>query len=263
MRAVLLKDHDRSTVADAWYAGKTGSPTTAFGSVVLNAPQGGLNPSAVEASADLGARAVFLPTESARNNADVWASHLPEGQQLADLVGRTVRLHAPPIGLLDAAGDLLPAGQAVVDTCVSRDLLVCTGHISADEVGATVRATAQAGGRVLVTHAPTFTGASPDLLDEWARAGALLELVALMCCGEVAGWIRRSYAMDAALIDSVGAEAFVLSSDLGQAQNPSPPDGLCAFIDGLLAEGISDEDISTMTRRNPARALGLPDEVDA
>jgi hypothetical protein len=65
--------------------------------------------------------------------------------------------------------------------------------------------------------------------------------------------------MDAELIESVGAASFVLSSDLGQAGNVSPAEGLCLFYAGLLGEGISEEDIRTMAVTNPARALGLSD----
>jgi predicted metal-dependent phosphotriesterase family hydrolase len=39
--------------------------------------------------------------------------------------------------------------------------------------------------------------------------------------------------------------------------SPLHTDGLVAFMNGLRAEGISDEDIDLMIRRNPARLLGL------
>jgi hypothetical protein len=73
--------------------------------------------------------------------------------------------------------------------------------------------------------------------------------------------VGRSFATEAALVEAVGAEAFALSSDLGQVGNPSPADGLGLFIEGLLGEGIPEDDIATMTRVNPVRALGL--EVQA
>jgi hypothetical protein len=44
---------------------------------------------------------------------------------------------------------------------------------------------------------------------------------------------------------------------MGQATNPLHPDGLTAFFNGLLKEGIPQADIELMSRTNPARALGL------
>lgn len=52
MRGVLLKDHDRSTVADARLtATRAALPFEMFSSVVLNSSVGGLSPAAVESSA--------------------------------------------------------------------------------------------------------------------------------------------------------------------------------------------------------------------
>jgi len=58
-------------------------------------------------------------------------------------------------------------------------------------------------------------------------------------------------------IREVGPESCILASDLGQAGNPLPPDGLSAFFTGLKKEGVPEADIYLMSRTNPARALGL------
>jgi hypothetical protein len=55
----------------------------------------------------------------------------------------------------------------------------------------------------------------------------------------------------------VGAEHCILASDLGQAANPLPPDGLEAFYAGLRKAGIPAADIARMSQVNPAKALGL------
>ncbi|HEX2849366.1 MAG TPA: DUF6282 family protein [Acidimicrobiales bacterium] len=257
MRAVLLKDHDRSTVADAWHANTGGSSADAFGAVCLNAPAGGINPAAVEAALRMGARAVFLPTDSARNDGAFWRAHLGNGARHA-AVGEEPRRWTAELDALDASGPV-PAILDVIDLCAASGALVCTGHLSADEVTVVVDECAARGARVLVTHAPMFTGAAPGTMAKWAAAGALLELVAILCCGgpSLPTSVRRSYAADATLIDEIGASAFVLSTDLGQAGNPAPAEGLGLFVDGLLGEGISADDIAVMTRLNPAMALGI------
>ncbi len=62
---------------------------------------------------------------------------------------------------------------------------------------------------------------------------------------------------EADAIRTIGAASFVLSSDLGQPQNPLHTDGLLALYKGLMAKGISAADIDLMSRKNPARLLGL------
>jgi microsomal dipeptidase-like Zn-dependent dipeptidase len=59
-------------------------------------------------------------------------------------------------------------------------------------------------------------------------------------------------------IREVGPEHCILASDLGQPHNPLPAEGLKSFVAALMSKGVSAEDISLMSRTNPARALGLP-----
>ena len=262
MRGMLLKDHDRSTVPDAWHANALEVDVRAGGAVCLNAPSGGLNPAAAEAAIEMGADAIFLPTDSALNDGEFWSGVLSDPASKAAVVGEhRTRRHTARISTLDAAGGLVPEVGQVIDLCAEAGVLVCTGHLGADEVTAVVEECASRGARVVVTHAPVFTRADDDLMARWAAAGALLELVVIFCCQspQLPTEVWRSYETEAALIDRVGADAFVLSTDLGQVGNPSPAEGLVAFVDGLLGEGISEGAISSMTRVNPARALGWED----
>ena len=61
----------------------------------------------------------------------------------------------------------------------------------------------------------------------------------------------------AAAIRSIGPEFCILSTDLGQRGNELPVDGFAAFIAAMRARGITAQEIDVMTRRNPARLLGL------
>ena len=60
-----------------------------------------------------------------------------------------------------------------------------------------------------------------------------------------------------AQIRAVGPENVVLTTDLGQAGNPVPADGLRAALPRLEAAGLSQAEIDMMTKTNPARLLGL------
>ena len=54
---------------------------------------------------------------------------------------------------------------------------------------------------------------------------------------------------------AIGAENFLLGTDLGQTGNPSPPDGYAMLVAGLMAEGITKDQIKIMGREVPGTLL--------
>ena len=60
-----------------------------------------------------------------------------------------------------------------------------------------------------------------------------------------------------AAIRQVGPESVILSSDLGQPENPLPPDGLATGLAALRAQGLTEQELDRMSKINPARLLGL------
>ena len=117
--------------------------------------------------------------------------------------------------------------------------------------------------RIVVTHAQfDVVGMTEAQMKQAAAMGAKLELCALgLLVGPEAPleWMRHSprvaLADTAARVRSVGAQHFVLGTDLGQTGNPTPADGLQMFVAGLQAEGISREHIDTMGREVPGALL--------
>jgi microsomal dipeptidase-like Zn-dependent dipeptidase len=51
---------------------------------------------------------------------------------------------------------------------------------------------------------------------------------------------------------AAGVERSVISSDLGQVDNPPPEDGLPLMVDRLLAAGFSEQEIQKMVVENTA-----------
>jgi predicted metal-dependent phosphotriesterase family hydrolase len=133
-------------------------------------------------------------------------------------------------------------------------LVLATGHSSPDESLILISEARKVGVRhILITH-PTELGANKAQIREMAGLGAIIECV----------WMpqvknRDKLAEYADLIKAIGAEHFLVSSDLGQYLNPLHTDGMRAFILGLRAQGISEAEIDLMARKNPARLLGLSD----
>jgi glyoxylase-like metal-dependent hydrolase (beta-lactamase superfamily II) len=168
------------------------------------------------------------------------------------------------IGVVDERRAVLPAARDVLKVCAAQRLVVHTGHASAEQALALIAAAREEGcDRIVVTHAQfDVVGMNEAQMKEAASMGAKIELCALgLLVGPEAPleWMRHSrrvpLAETAACIRNVGAQHFVLGTDLGQTGNPTPTDGLQMFVEGLAAEGISREQIQTMGREVPGALL--------
>ena len=85
--------------------------------------------------------------------------------------------------------------------------------------------------------------------------GGFIEFVYNALIGPSKAYEIREYAE---AIRQVGPQWCILSSDLGQAGNPLPPEGLSRFLSSLRGQGFSPEEIDRMSKTNPAKLLGLP-----
>jgi len=249
MEAVVFKNHVTHTADRAWLVRKHVPGVKVFGGIVLNSAVGGINREAVEWMWRMQGghgRVVWFPTFDADNHVRR-AGTAPSG-----------------ISVVDERGAVLAAVRAVFKVCAAQRLVVHTGHSSAEQALALIAAAREEGcDRVVVTHAQfDVVGMSEAQMKEAASMGAKMELCALgMLVGPEAPleWMRHSkrvsIADTAARIKNVGAQHFVLGTDLGQTGNPIPADGLQMFVAGLAAEGISREQIQTMGSQIPGALL--------
>ena len=155
-----------------------------------------------------------------------------------------------PFVQIAKSGDLLPEVKQVIGIVAKHNLLLETGHSSAEEGLMLIREAKRQGVQhVVVTHATRPpVRMSVAQMQEAAKLGAYIEFV----------YDRQGMAENAKAIRAIGPAFCILSSDLGQPNNPLHPDGLEAFFAGLEKEGISRADIELMSRKNPATVLGLP-----
>jgi hypothetical protein len=249
MEAVVFKSHVTMTADRAWLARKHVPGVKIFGGVVLNGAVGGINPQAVEwmwrMQGGYG-RVVWFPTFDADNHVRR-AGTAPSG-----------------IRVVDEAGAVLPATREVLKVCATQRLIVHTGHASGEQALALIAAAREEGcDRVVVTHAQfDVVDMDESQMKKAAAMGAKMELCALGILGGPESpleFMRHSrrvpFKETAERIKSVGAQHFVLGTDLGQSGNPTPADGLQMFVAGLQAEGVSREQIQTMGRENPGALL--------
>jgi hypothetical protein len=243
-RAIVLKSHDSPTASLAWAVQRdVGNDIAVFGGICCDREIGGVNPAAVEVALGLGARIVWLPTLSSRQDFD---------NGIADMLG----IPGPGLVVTDADDELLPETREVLALVREHDAILATGHVSAAEHYAVVREFAQTG-NVLLTHA-TEDLAGPKLTAaqcaELAGLGAWVELCAMTCIGELA---TKSVAEMVATIGAVGTERVTLGTDFGQKINPHPAAGLQTYADALYAEGLTEAEIRRMACTNPCALLGV------
>jgi hypothetical protein len=250
MRAIVLKNHVTMTADRAWLVSKAVPGLQVFGGVVLNRAVGGINPDAVEWTFRMEGRlgkTVWMPTFDADHH-------------------RKVR-KLPGDGLQAVKnGTLLPEAEAVLKIIARENLVLHTGHLSPDEIMVLIKRGRELGvANIVVTHAMAEApGMSIPQMQEAARGGAYLELIylsALMGPQAHMAWMREAKGVSirdmAEAVKAVGAQHCILSTDLGQTGNPLHPDGYKLLVAGLKAEGISQEQVELMMKRNPGTLLGL------
>jgi hypothetical protein len=243
-RAVVLKSHDSPTPSLAWAVQRdVGDDISVFGGICCDREIGGVNPAAVEVALELGARIVWLPTLSSR-------------QDFENGVAAQLGIPGPGIVVTDADDRLLAETHEVLALVRQHGAILATGHVSAAEHYAVVREFARRG-KVLVTHA-TEDLAGPNLTPaqcrELADLGAWIELCAMTCIG---GLATRTVAEMVETVRTVGVARVTLGTDFGQKINPHPAAGLQTYADALYAEGLSVDDIRRMACNNPCELLGV------
>jgi hypothetical protein len=257
MRAAVIKSHHEPTAARAEIAMRHATPCAPvqlFGSLTLNHAVGGLNAAAVRAMAKVEGqrgRIVWLPTLDAAND---------HAMKVKTDASRTA-------GGITVANDgtLHPNLGDVLVAILDHDLVLATGHVSPVEGLTVLKAARQLGiKKLMATHVSSdLTRYTPDQMARAADLGAKLELCALNAYQAGAregrpGEMSEAWLEDfARVMERVGLDCFVLSSDFGRADLPAPPTGLAAFVNGLEAAGIPEAALRAMVVDTPCRLLGF------
>jgi Family of unknown function (DUF6282) len=251
MRGLLLKNHVAETASRAALVMKVVPGVEVFGGIVLNKAVGGINPDAVEwMHRTYGGRGkvVWLPTFESDKHVKTLSK--------PDAVGLVV---APN-------GQVTPPMEAILKIIARENLVLATGHIHPEEIIAVVKKGRELGVRnFVITHGLTnVPGLTMAQAKEVTQMGAVIEVCFLQFLAGpnaplpfLTHWTQINAKHVAQAVKELGATGVLISSDLGQSGNMVHPDGLEAAIAAMKKEGISDADIDTMMRKNPARLLGL------
>jgi hypothetical protein len=240
MRGLVLKNHYEPTASLAYIVRREVPGIEVFGGVDLNLSVGGMNPSAVEhMAATTGGYGRF-----------VWMSTFDSEAQVR------FSKQDRPFVRISQNGALLPETKRVIAVIAKHNLVLATGHPTAEEALLLVREGRDRGVKhMVVTHAmmqPIHMSDTQML--EAAKMGAYIEFVYNGLIGSYKEFTFKDYVR---AIRYAGVDHCILSSDMGQPPNPLHTDGLKMFFDGLKQQGITQAEIDRMAKENPARLLGL------
>lgn len=244
-RAIVLKSHSFCSAQLAENLRQVVPGIHIFGGGCTDYASGGLSVETVETALILGSKIIWLPTVNS----------------CPDMSHRRPAKGWPQTGIAVIGEDGEPTSMVhdILALVRKYDAVLATGHTSAEEHYAVVKAFAR-DGKVLVTHAGEAL-AGPNLsaaqAKELADLGATIELTA-ECCVPVFNRPPKSARTMVEAIRTIGHERCTLSSDYGWSNVvPRPAPGLREFLERLWDEGMPEAELTRMVSTNPAALLSL------
>jgi hypothetical protein len=256
--AVVTKDHDYAGVATAQLIAKHHPElrTKIFSGVVLNNVVGGINPYAVEHTAAMGGKTVWMPTLAAENHLR-WEKNA----SFAHPASTTKMRHATAVPVLDANKKILDSVKEVLDAIAKNDMLLASGHLHVSETWIIFEEAKRRGvKRLAFTHPEEIVGASLNDVKGIAAMGVFIEhSICMFLEGSkfkvATGEDLRHH------IEAAGIDQTVICSDLGQVGVFSPLEGFRRGVALCMDLGYSDDDIHKMVATNATRMLGLDQQA--
>lgn len=246
-RAIVIKTHQGTTVDRAYLCNRHNeiihhgdNDFTMFGSVTLNRQMGGLNAAAVESGLKLGAKVIWLPTQSARNNLEKQKGDLSKAVEVI------------------RDGKIVPELQDIFQLIKDFDVVLGTGHLSPEEIFRVVEAARNAGVRKIVVTHPEWWMLGMSLEDQ-VRLVQDYDIILEHCFAQPMGGgkYKSNLPLNLEAIQACGYKNVMVSTDGGQVENPFWEAALEQYIQYLADHGISEEQIFYMTHEIQTRLLNL------
>lgn len=259
MAGIVIKSHFESTISKVHHArcaiADEYPDFKIFAGIALNRGVGGVNPGAVAIALHLGAKIVWLPTIDAEGHALAFGATGTYGVKSMSLDFKGSSRPHETFSVLKS-GRLTDETKEIVELIIAYDAILATGHVSKEEILAVAEyAVSKNVRKLMITH-PEFTVPNLDIdtIANLAQMGAFVELCGVNC---LPMWDTVTAVELKEMIETVGVERVVLSSDTGQPYSPRPPETMRVFAQCLHEKGISAEAIRQMAIHNPAHLLGI------
>jgi len=247
-RAIVIKSHlgftvNRAAIANEYVKRVYGENTgfTMYGGVVMNKVIGGVNLEAVEKGLKLGAREIWLPTQSARRHLEKMGKNPDEGIELVK------------------DGKVIPELMDVFKLIKDFDVALGTAHVSPEEAFTVVEAARDAGvKKIIITH-PEWWVCDYSIEDQ-IRLVKDYDVILERCYAQNMGKgqpYHLNLKENAELIKEVGYEHVMVDTDGGQVENPDWETEMYEYMHYLVEYGIPIEHVYHMTKTIPYRLLGI------
>ncbi len=233
VRAYLCNRHNRLVHGDS-------NDFTMFGSITLNRVVGGINLKAAEVALKLGAKVVWLPTQSAEN-------HMRKmGQDISGCVKVVEN------------GKVLPEVKELFKLAVEYGAVLGTAHLAPEESFVVVEAARDAGVKNIVVTHPEWWIVGMSMEDQ-IRMVRDYDVILERCYAQNMGngKYKSNLQDNLELIKAVGYEHVMVDTDGGQVENPHWEIAMDEYMQYLVDHGIPIKQVEYMTKVIPARLLGL------
>lgn len=246
-RAIVIKTHQGTTMDRAYLCNRHNkivhgntNDFTMYGSITLNKVVGGINPKAVDTALKLGARVVWLPTQSARNH--------------------MVKNKLDPAGCVDVVrdGKIVPELKDVFGLMKDHNAVLGTAHVSPKEAFVVVEAARDAGIKNIVITHPEWWIVDMSVEDQ-ARMVKDYNVILERCYAQNMGGgkYKSNLPSNLEIIKEVGYKNVMVDTDGGQTENSHWEIAMAEYMQYLVDNGIPEEHVHYMTHTIPAGLLGI------
>jgi hypothetical protein len=265
---VVMKNHFQPTTAWVSMVREADDEVPLIGAVALNLGCGGIDVHGIrsalsgwktvttDAHPDQGRFVVWMPTVCAESHLDLFNRR---DMDLLWGVDAKYTMEIPPgegLRIVDDGGELIPGLDRALDLIVERDLVLASGHMAGGDAKRLVARAHERGVRRIVLTHPLWqaTELTPEEVRElYIEYGAYTEL----CYSNLKMHGIDDFSIDdyMEVIEAVGPEGVILSSDVGQTFTPNIGDSAREFRELLRQAGVSDDDHTLMSVVNPNQVL--------
>ena len=246
-KAIVIKTHlgftvNRAALTNEYIRKVYGDHTgfTMYGGVVMNKVIGGVNPEAVEKGLKLGAKVIWLPTQSARRHLEAMGQDPSKGIELV------------------RDGKVIPELTDVFHLIKDYDVALGTAHVSPEEAFVIVEAARDAGVKKIVITHPEWWVVNMSV-DDQIRLVKDYDVILERCYAQNMGGgkYKSNLPDNLEIIRTVGYRNVMVATDGGQTENPHWELAMEEYMQYLADHGIPLEQIDYMTKDLPCHLLGI------
>jgi hypothetical protein len=246
MRAIGIKCHLDTTMGRAYYTEKIVEGIKVYGGITLNQQAGGINPAAVDAALQFGAKLVWMPTFHSAFQVKL------DGKP--GLYDPKNGYSFEPITVLDQNGKIKDDVYTICRLVQKYDASLGTSHLSPEESLLLIEAAREVGlKRIVVTH-PFFTppAFTMEQLKKAVELGAYVEF----CTNALSPLPKAiNVRLYSEAIELMGSGQFIIGSDSGHPRKGFPHEAIRAFAYTLNMLGVSEVALQAMMVDNYDKLL--------